>query len=194
MVVPRRTPSVGQVVRDALQDVNVFRSSSPAADKRILSNFVKFRTVVLPTAMNSAAQWAKAVEAEFRRRNRNHIIDFSWWMHRPVHQAASGEFSIVSEDQFQEFKSLQIPRPPHHVGNGRTGTGPGCVSCKCNPSNAYPLAASPEAFRKQLSRARRKFGELLIDKVARTMRNATPEEQEEELSSLDLLKYVRWQS
>lgn len=53
---------------------------------------------------------------------------------------------------------------------------------------------SPEAFRKQLSRARRKFSELLIEEVARTMRAATPEDLEEELSSLDLLKYVRWQS
>ncbi len=61
-------------------------------------------------------------------------------------------------------------------------------------SSATGQDLSPEAFRKQLSRARRKFGELLIDEVARTMRNATPEELEEELSSLDLLKYVRWQS
>lgn len=53
---------------------------------------------------------------------------------------------------------------------------------------------SPEDFRKQLSRARRKFSELLIEEVARTMRAATPEDLEEELSSLDLLKYVRWQS
>ena len=52
---------------------------------------------------------------------------------------------------------------------------------------------SAEAFRKQISRARRKFGEMLIDEVARTMRGVTPEELEEELSSLDLLKYVRWQ-
>lgn len=53
---------------------------------------------------------------------------------------------------------------------------------------------SAEAFRKQLSRARRKYGELLIDEVARTMSHVTPETLEEELSSLDLLKYVRWQS
>jgi hypothetical protein len=52
---------------------------------------------------------------------------------------------------------------------------------------------SAEAFRKQLSRARRKFGELLVNEVARTMTGVTSEALEEELASLDLLKYVRWQ-
>lgn len=66
------------------------------------------------------------------------------------------------------------------------------LAVRVSSSTGQDLSA--EAFRKQLSRARRKFGELLIDEVARTMRNATPEELEEELSSLDLLKYVRWQS
>lgn len=61
-------------------------------------------------------------------------------------------------------------------------------------SSATGQELSAEAFRKQLSRARRKFGELLIDEVARTMRHVTPEMLEEELASLDLLKYVRWQS
>lgn len=61
-------------------------------------------------------------------------------------------------------------------------------------SSATGQKLSPEAFRKQLSRARRKFGELLIDEVARTMSHVTPELLEDELSSLDLLKYVRWQT
>ena len=38
-----------------------------------------------------------------------------------------------------------------------------------------PAGMTAEAFRKQLSRARRKFGELLINEVARTMSAATPE-------------------
>jgi alpha-ketoglutarate-dependent taurine dioxygenase len=59
-------------------------------------------------------------------------------------------------------------------------------------SSATGQELSAEAFRKQLSRARRKFGELLIHEVARTMSHVTPESLEEELSSLDLLKYVRW--
>lgn len=50
---------------------------------------------------------------------------------------------------------------------------------------------SPEAFRKQLSRARRKFGELLIQEVTRTISDVTPELLEEELRELDLLKYVK---
>ena len=50
---------------------------------------------------------------------------------------------------------------------------------------------TPEAFRKQLSRARRRFGELIVQEVSRTLSSATPELVEEELQSLDLLKYVR---
>lgn len=50
---------------------------------------------------------------------------------------------------------------------------------------------SPEAFRKQLSRARRKFGELLIHEVSRTIAEPTPELLKDELRELDLIKYVK---
>lgn len=50
---------------------------------------------------------------------------------------------------------------------------------------------SVEAFRKQLSRARQRFAELLINEVAQTITNVTPDSLEEELRDLDLLKYVR---
>lgn len=61
-------------------------------------------------------------------------------------------------------------------------------------SSATGQELSAEAFRKQLSRARRKFGELLVNEVARMMGAVTPDALEEELASLDLLKYVRWQT
>lgn len=50
---------------------------------------------------------------------------------------------------------------------------------------------TPEAFRKQLSRARRRFGDLIVQEVSRTLSSATEETIDEELQSLDLLKYVR---
>ncbi len=50
---------------------------------------------------------------------------------------------------------------------------------------------SAEAFRKQLSRARQKFAELLIVEVSRTIADATPQRLEDELHDLDLMKYVR---
>lgn len=50
---------------------------------------------------------------------------------------------------------------------------------------------SPESFRKQLSRARQRFGELLIEEVSRTITNVTPELLAEELHDLDLMKYVK---
>lgn len=48
-----------------------------------------------------------------------------------------------------------------------------------------------EAFRKQLSRARRLFAQLLVDEVKQTLKTPAPERVEEELIDLDLLKYVR---
>jgi DNA-directed RNA polymerase specialized sigma24 family protein len=50
---------------------------------------------------------------------------------------------------------------------------------------------SAESFRKQLSRARVRFGELLVEEVSRTITNVTSDLLAEELRDLDLLKYVR---
>lgn len=49
----------------------------------------------------------------------------------------------------------------------------------------------PDAFRKQLSRARRLFAALLAQEVARTLDDPSPARIEEELIDLGLLKYVR---
>jgi RNA polymerase sigma-70 factor (ECF subfamily) len=49
----------------------------------------------------------------------------------------------------------------------------------------------PEAFRKQLSRARRMFAEVLADEVSDTLENPTRERVEEELIDLGLMPFVR---
>ena len=48
-----------------------------------------------------------------------------------------------------------------------------------------------DAFRKQLSRARQRFAELLVQEVAETLESADPEQIEDELAELELLSYVR---
>jgi RNA polymerase sigma-70 factor (ECF subfamily) len=48
-----------------------------------------------------------------------------------------------------------------------------------------------EAFRKQLSRARRMFAQMLVKEIARTLDKPSPEQIEEELLDLGLLVYVR---
>ena len=48
-----------------------------------------------------------------------------------------------------------------------------------------------DAFRKQLSRARRTFAELLAEEVAATLRQPTPADVEEELAELGLMSYLR---
>lgn len=50
---------------------------------------------------------------------------------------------------------------------------------------------APAAFRKQLSRARRQFAELLVAEVRRTLPNPSEERVAEELADLGLLSYVR---
>jgi RNA polymerase sigma-70 factor (ECF subfamily) len=48
----------------------------------------------------------------------------------------------------------------------------------------------PQACRKQLSRARRLFAQLLVNELALTVEEATPERIEEELVELELLEHV----
>jgi len=48
-----------------------------------------------------------------------------------------------------------------------------------------------DAVRKQLSRARRKFAQLLLEEVKQTLDDPTPERLEEELAEIGLLKHVR---
>jgi RNA polymerase sigma-70 factor (ECF subfamily) len=49
----------------------------------------------------------------------------------------------------------------------------------------------PAAFRKQASRARRLFAEILVTETARTLDDPTPINVEAELIDLDVMKYVR---
>jgi Sigma-70 region 2 len=48
-----------------------------------------------------------------------------------------------------------------------------------------------DAFRKQVSRARRLFASLLVKEVSQTLDGATPARVAEELQAIDLMKYVR---
>lgn len=58
-------------------------------------------------------------------------------------------------------------------------------------SQACGRTVAPEAFRKQVSRARRLFAELLIAETARTLDNPTPLELEEELIDIGVMKHVQ---
>jgi hypothetical protein len=63
------------------------------------------------------------------------------------------------------------------------------LAARAAAATGRPL--QPEAFRKQVSRARRLFAELVVKEVERTLKDPTPERVDEELVSLNLLKYVR---
>jgi DNA-directed RNA polymerase specialized sigma24 family protein len=50
---------------------------------------------------------------------------------------------------------------------------------------------SPELVRKSLQRSHAKFADLLLDQVAKSLEDPTPEDLEAELQTLDLLRYCR---
>src|SRR5262249_42902178 len=52
-------------------------------------------------------------------------------------------------------------------------------------------AVSVDVFRKQLSRARRRFAQMLVDEVRQTLENGGSEEIVDELCDLGLMEYVR---
>jgi RNA polymerase sigma-70 factor (ECF subfamily) len=63
------------------------------------------------------------------------------------------------------------------------------LAARASARAGYPLR--PEAFRKQLSRARRLFAEFLIQEVAQTLDYRDPERIAEELTELRLIDFVR---
>jgi len=58
-------------------------------------------------------------------------------------------------------------------------------------SQASGKVISPDAFRKQVSRARRMFAQLLVKEIAETLDTPEPEDVQEELADLGLLGYIR---
>lgn len=50
---------------------------------------------------------------------------------------------------------------------------------------------TPEAFRKQLSRGRRKFAEIILEEVAQTIEDPTPERVEDELNDTGMMEFIR---
>jgi RNA polymerase sigma-70 factor (ECF subfamily) len=58
-------------------------------------------------------------------------------------------------------------------------------------STATGRTIQAAAFRKQLSRARRRFAELVVDEVRQTLQQPTSERVEEELAELGLLEQLR---
>jgi len=63
------------------------------------------------------------------------------------------------------------------------------LAARVTATTGRPMRA--DAFRKQLSRARRMFAELLAEEVAATLHQPTAAEIEEELAELGLMSYLR---
>jgi len=67
----------------------------------------------------------------------------------------------------------------------------GSADLAARAAAAHQRPLQPAAFRKQLSRARRKFAKLLVSEVARTLAVPTMLAVQEELIELGLMAYVR---
>lgn len=63
------------------------------------------------------------------------------------------------------------------------------LAARAEALTGHPLRA--DAYRKQLSRARRLFAESLLEEIKQTLESPTPERIKEELIELGLMEYVR---
>lgn len=114
-----------------------------------------------------------AAESEWQRNWRECLLQNTW--------------NALRDHQKRNKGNLCHSVLKHFVEN--TNKDSTALAAKVSTTTGQVLSA--EAFRKQLSRARQKFAELLIDEVSRTITNVTPELLEDELHDLDLMKYVR---
>lgn len=73
---------------------------------------------------------------------------------------------------------------------GRLRPGPEEPNCDA-VGRAGGRTIRPEAFRKQVSRARRLFAEPIVAETSRTLGDPTPLKVEDELIDIGVMKYVR---
>lgn len=69
--------------------------------------------------------------------------------------------------------------------------GPDDATLASQISRQLNRTVTPDAFRKQLSRGRRKFAEIILEEVVQTLENPTPERVEDELNDTGILEYLR---
>lgn len=101
------------------------------------------------------------------------LLDRAW-------VALDGVQRRSSENQFYNVLRLAVARPQDDS-----------KALAARLSRSLGRSIRPDAFRKQLSRARRTFAQLLVEEVAQTLDAPTPEAIEEELISVGLLPYIR---
>jgi RNA polymerase sigma factor (sigma-70 family) len=90
-----------------------------------------------------------------------------------------------------ERKQRRSPGNWHYTVLKLATDHPGATSMQLAPRVPTNRPLSPEAFRKQLSRARAAFARALVDEVERTIDRPTMETVLDELADVGLLEYVR---
>ncbi|NQV25162.1 MAG: hypothetical protein HQ518_12430 [Rhodopirellula sp.] len=121
----------------------------------------------------SSVATESTADLEWQRSWRECVLQNTWHALRDHQKKTKG-------NQFHAVLKASIEHPEEDST---------ALAARVSESSGQTLSA--ESFRKQLSRARVRFGELLIEEVSRTITNVTPELLVEELQNLDLMKYVR---
>lgn len=103
---------------------------------------------------------------------RNCLLEFAWSRLRQESEGAAAPYYLVLKTA-TEFPREKSPEQAERVA----------------AATGRPLRA--DAFRKQLSRARRMFAEYLVDEVSKTLVDKSTTAVEEELRDLGLLDFVR---
>ena len=103
---------------------------------------------------------------------RNCLLEFAWSRLRQESEGAAAPYYLVLKTA-TEFSQEKSPEQAERVA----------------AATGRPLRA--DAYRKQLSRARRMFAEYLVDEVAKTLVDKSTTSVEEELRDLGLFDFVR---
>lgn len=128
-----------------------------------------------PASLTDISQVATSVSAdrEWQISWRECVLQNTWHALRDHQKKSKGNLFHACLKTFVEHDDEDSPS----------------LAARVSAACGRPLSA--EAFRQQLSGARRRFGELLIAEVSGTISNVTPELLGEELRDLDLMKYVK---
>jgi len=158
----------------ASKDQGRFRFYLIAAVRNAAFKHLQQRRVDLTGSVDlSQLPASEQADAEWLAEWRNCVLNSAWRMLERHERSKSGNLFYtvlrLTADHPEESSEALAGQASHSAGR----------------------EVSPEAFRKQLSRSRRHFAQLLVDEVVRTLDAPTRERVVEELHDTDLLKYVR---
>ncbi len=133
-----------------------------------------------PDVLGDALLDSVSVEPAESAEDQEWLADWRRCLLDRVWRALEQHEHLASGNQFCTVLRLSVDHPSEDSP---------ALARRASERSGRPLTA--EAFRKQLSRARRAFAELLVQEVAQTLDDPTPLATEEELVAVGLMQHVQ---